>query len=412
MRARLPFVALAGAAGFVLACALVRGGLLRPEQFGDVRLYELYARRIVDGEFPYRDFFFEYPPGSLVVFLLPAVSLAHYTVLFKTLMALCGAALVPLAAHAGRQLGYGHGRTAAVVAALALAPLALGPIVLDEFDLWPTLITLSALVALLAGRHRLGGGLLGFGAATKIFPVAILPAALVWIHRRAGARAARNALLAFAGVAAASYAVFVAFGAGGVWYSFLVQARRGLQKESLGSALLLALDQLGLYKARIVVGNPHWTELTGPAGDTLALLSTVAQALVALAVAAIAARRRPDPSTLVLAAAAAVAGFVAFGKVLSPQYLIWLVPLVLLAAGIVETALLATALVLTQLWFLDIVRPFDLHAQVWLFVARDAILLALFGLLLVRLRRLVLAVPARAGRRATREPGFSRAGPT
>jgi hypothetical protein len=40
---------------------------------------------------PYRDFFMEYPPGALAVFLPPAaLGSSHYNATFKFLMALCG----------------------------------------------------------------------------------------------------------------------------------------------------------------------------------------------------------------------------------------------------------------------------------------------------------------------------------
>ena len=44
-------------------------------------------------------------------------------------------------------------------------------------------------------------------------------------------------------------------------------------------------------------------------------------------------RRHPDREAVLLAAAAAVAALVAFDRVLSPQYLIWLVPFVPLVRG-------------------------------------------------------------------------------
>lgn len=403
-------VALVAAAVFVLACTVIPGGLARGGHYGDVELYAHDARLILDGHVPYRDFTLEYPPGSLAAFLPPAVSLAHYTELFRVLMTLCGAVAVLLAAG----LVGGRGRRAAVtaLAAAALAPLALGPIVLAEYDLWPTLLTIAALVAFVRDRHRLGGAMLGLGAATKIFPAAILPAALVWVYRRRGRRTALLSLACFLGAAAVLYVAFGVVGPGGVWYSITLQARRGLQKESIGAALLFALDQFGLYKAHIVEGNPQWTELTGRAGDLLAALGTACQALVALAVAYLVARCRPEPRTLVVAGAAAVTGFVAFGKVFSPQYLIWLVPLVPLAGGLLDIAVLAVALIVTQLWFLDVVTPFDLGPEVWLVVARDALLLVLLASLLRRLTLRELAALPRGLRTAPPGPDSARAGPT
>jgi uncharacterized membrane protein len=411
---RRPRVAALGIAvvAFLVESLLIRGGILRSEQFGDVSLYATDAHRMLHGQIPYRDFFFEYPPGALVVFIAPAVWIAHYTVLFKILMALLGVVTLCVAAAVAASASQTPRRSAVALAWIAAMPLLLGPLVLDEYDIWPALITCLALLALLRGRDGVGAGLLGFGAATKVFPAAILPAVLVWVYRRSGRRASLRALAIAAGVAAATYVVFVVIAPGGVWAGIDIHLRRGLQKESLGSAILFALDRFGAYKAHIDEANPHWTELTGPAGDALATVSSLFQIAAAIAVAWIAARRRLDARTLLYAAAAAVAGFVAFGKVFSPQYLIWLVPLVALAGGLVENVLLAVALVLTQLWFLQIVTPFDLDRGVWLVVLRDLLVVAIFALLLARLRRVERVDEARASRTAPRAAGSGREAPT
>jgi hypothetical protein len=65
-------------------------------------------------------------------------------------------------------------------------------------------------------------------------------------------------------------------------------------------------------------------------------------------------RRPGSAEELVRWSASALVAFVALGKVLSPQFLIWLVPVVPLVAGLRglrASALLAGSLVLTQLWF-------------------------------------------------------------
>jgi hypothetical protein len=100
------------------------------------------------------------------------------------------------------------------------------------------------------------------------------------------------------------------------------------------------------------------------------------------------------PERLVRYSAAAVVAFVAFGKVLSPQFLIWLVPLVVLVGGrrgLVAGALLAVALVATQLWF-----PFrywdwalTLEGDVsWLVLVRDLLLVGLLAVLVAPRPRL------------------------
>jgi hypothetical protein len=91
----------------------------------------------------------------------------------------------------------------------------------------------------------------------------------------------------------------------------------------------------------------------------------------------------------VRASAAAVCAFVAFGKVLSPQFLIWLVPLVVLVRGrrgLAAGVTMVLALVLTQLWFPFRYWPLALHFAAfpsWLVLVRDLTLILLFAVLLL-----------------------------
>jgi hypothetical protein len=78
--------------------------------------------------------------------------------------------------------------------------------------------------------------------------------------------------------------------------------------------------------------------------------------------------------------------------VLSPQFLLWLLPVVPLVRGrrgVAPGALLACALVLTQLWFpyryMALAYQFDPLAS-WLVLARDLVLVALFVVLVWRER--------------------------
>ena len=116
------------------------------------------------------------------------------------------------------------------------------------------------------------------------------------------------------------------------------------------------------------------------------MLSSIAQALAVISVAWLYLRGRNDPRRLALAFAAAVAGFLAFTRFFSPQYLVWVVPFVLLLEPAVW-ALTAAALVLAQVWFFHYSQVFALGGYVWLVLVRDLLVLVLFVLVLVRLLR-------------------------
>jgi hypothetical protein len=95
-------------------------------------------------------------------------------------------------------------------------------------------------------------------------------------------------------------------------------------------------------------------------------------------------------ASMLTASAAVVVAFVAFGKVLSPQYVIWIVPLVPLVARRVwvpAMALTVAAAGLTGLYFPVHYSGIRLVTDwVWVLLARDIALVALSVLLLGDLR--------------------------
>jgi uncharacterized membrane protein len=268
-------------------------------------------------------------------------------------------------------------------------PLLLGSVILTRFDLWPAALVAGALAALVSGRDRLGLGVLGLATAAKLYPAVLLPIALVWVVRRRGPREAAVGLGVFAAVIVAIVLPFAILSPGGVVHSVTTQLGRPLQIESLGAAILLAAHQLGLYDPTVV--STHGSQnLSGSLPGALAAVETALLLVALVAVWLLFARGRPDRERLLVASAAAVVAFIAFGKVLSPQFLIWLLPLVPLvsgSAGIAACWVFAGALVTTQLWFphryWDVVA---LESVSWLVLVRDVLLVALLAVLVAAIR--------------------------
>jgi uncharacterized membrane protein len=393
---------------FLAACAVPDGGLFRAARFRDVHIYQGYAERLLHGELPYRDFFVEYPPGAFAVFMPPtAFGASHYNAAFKSLMALCGLATIILAALVLVELGVVRRRLFAVVALLALAPIALGPISLNTYDAWPALLTVLALYLFLRDRDLLGAGALGLAASAKVYPLVLLPLAGIYVWRRAGARRVGAALVVFLAVAAAVVIPFAVYDVHGVASSFRSQAERGLQIESLGASLLLVADRLGLYDARVVeTTGVAGRNLSGSLPDAVAVVTLVLEALAVVVVWALYARSRDVRGRLPLAFAAAVAGFLAFTKVFSPQYLVWLVPLVVLAGSWIAVALTAVALVLAQIWFFHYHALFRLAWPTWLLLVRNLLVLGVFLVLAGQLDRWKIRIPSRS--KTSRHSGLRR----
>jgi hypothetical protein len=384
-----PAIAL-GLVLLTISWGLLHVGFWHRNPIIDTPLYQGYGEKIVDGQVPYRDFPVEYPPAALPVFVLPALADDDdYGSAFELLMWACAVATIVLLAVTLAAAGAGTVRLNAATAFAGIAPLLLGSVILTRFDLWPAALAAGALAALVSGRDRLGLGVLGLATAAKLYPAVLLPIALVWVARRRGPREAALGLGVFAAVIVVIVLPFAILSPGGVAHSLTTQLGRPLQIESLGAAILLAAHQLGVYDPTVV--STHGSQnLSGSLPGAVAAVETALQLVALVAVWLLFARGRPDRERLLVALAAAVVAFIAFGKVLSPQFLIWLLPLVPLvggSAGIAACWVFAGALVTTQLWFphryWDVVA---LEPAGWLVLVRDLLLVALLAVLVAAIR--------------------------
>lgn len=356
---------------------------------GDTAEYFRYAQSTFDGQIPYRDFSLEYPPGALPVLLAAGPADHGYYNRFRILMLALGASAIVLLVVALFLAGAGTAELAAGALVPATLPLTLNPgLVFERFDFWPAALVLLALVALLRGQRALGLAALGVGAAAKLYPLALVPLALLAQRGRAHLR--RDLTV----VAAAAFALVLPFtlvAPRGVAHVGRLLVLRPLQVESLGSSILLTAHRLGMYRPTTYYSFGNSWDLAGPAAKAVAVVGSLVEAAALVAVWFFFARGPRGPRELLLAFAAVVVGFVAFGKVFSPQYMVWVAAAVPLALGRLRPFVLSAtiAAALLTLYVYDW-GYFDLLAggrTSWVMLVRNLILVAIFCSLLLELAR-------------------------
>jgi hypothetical protein len=134
------------------------------------------------------------------------------------------------------------------------------------------------------------------------------------------------------------------------------------------------------------VGSFGSQNVAGAGVGAVTVATSVVEALAVVAIWVLFARSDATVERLLVACAATIAALIAFGKVYSPQFAIWLIPFVPLLRSVGARALFLAALVLTQVYFPKRYwrLPHGFHpAESWVVLARDVTVVALFAWLAV-----------------------------
>ncbi|WP_031483299.1 glycosyltransferase family 87 protein [Streptomyces bicolor] len=282
-----------------------------PDVTSDVSvIYQGWYEVLRTGTFPLDDVTWQYPPAAALAILSPALLFwLDYPSAFFVLAFTADLAVLLLLLYTGPRPGHTLRGAWVWVAGVPL----LGPTVYARYDV---MVTAVAVAALLAGarRPRLMGALTAFGAMLKVWPVLLLVAA-----RR---RAAWGWAVLTAGALAAVFALAMP----GAFAFLTFQRDRGTEVESLGSLVFHVARRYG-WDGQVLL-NYGSVEFLGPWVD---VVSTAALVLSGLAFGWLLLwrlrARRFHAHTLADAAFVAVLMFVTTSRVISPQYLVWLVGL-------------------------------------------------------------------------------------
>ncbi|HEU4656219.1 MAG TPA: glycosyltransferase 87 family protein, partial [Capillimicrobium sp.] len=195
----------------------------------DLYVYSVYADLLRDGQLPFADFGFEYPPLAIAPIALGGGAWPLAVAMLACLLVAqwcCGRLAGPAAAWV-----------------VAISPLLTGAMVRTHFDALPAALAIGALLAFARERPRLGFALLAVGGMVKAWPLVLVPVAAAWLLGRGRRRAAWQGV-ALAAAICALVLVPVALlpgGADGLADAVRFHQDRPVQIESTPASVLFAV---------------------------------------------------------------------------------------------------------------------------------------------------------------------------
>lgn len=324
----------------ILSSLFVAQGLVAENQ-GDIAWYQWIVHDWVVGNVPYIGHTVEYPPYALIIFFLPwLLGDANYLLNFMVLALLVDIAIkIILFYIAGREQG-------SIVNVRSYLPLLLYSITvpfisyfyLQRFDLWPALLSVLALWFFIRNRYDVAGFFLALSIGVKFYPILfVLPLLAITIREGRWKQFIFGNIVGFMPIVILSFYM--------PWWKFAVfQGARGLQVESLYASVIWLWHFFTASGQYSWVHTTAWFEVQGPLALSVlpwaricfivaVFMSTIYATYLAYKMHG---KTKETTSNNVAYIARLMLlpllSFMVFSLVFSPQYLIWLLPIAVIAS--------------------------------------------------------------------------------
>jgi uncharacterized membrane protein len=296
-------------------------------------IYLNFASQVMDGLIPYRDFPLEYPPLALVFFLIPRLFTSQwplFSLLYQVEILIFAWLGLWFTFKIALRLGKAPWK---LLTPYTLGILVIGPIIGQQYDIFPAVMTLISLYYFWLGRHKTSWFWLAAGILTKLYPAVLIPVYLIIYWRNRQFRSMAVGLLTLGIACLLLLSPFLITGPANLMSLIDYHSQRGIQVESSYAAILLMADQLGWTTVTLGFDHGSWN-LNGPLADTFSRLSTWIQAAALLLcywlIWSQVKRGKSQFTRLGAYSLLLVAVMLVTSKVFSPQYIIWLLPFVAL----------------------------------------------------------------------------------
>ncbi|MBN9389512.1 MAG: DUF2029 domain-containing protein [Chloroflexi bacterium] len=369
----------------------------------DVDLYFRYARWTLSGELPYRDFTIEYPPFSLVFFLLPAIlcyplgglEIERYKILFHTECFALNLATLWLAYTLFKHLypavtSKAHHNLAWRMAAFTFGSILISLYLMQRFDVGASFLTILAIWLFYKQKPAWSGAALGLGFTAKLYPGILLPLVLLYfLYVKNDWRSIRRYIAGFCAACAVVLVPFLLTGADGLRVFLSYHLDRGIELETIFATVIVFGSYLGLTDALSMTDHgglglaSNWVK---PLASVSTLLTVAGLLLIYFMVWRTLRKNggRVRIDWFVNVVSLTILWFILANKVLSPQYLVWLLPFMPIWRGWYKTILFLIALPLSFIPFpflIDWLARLDALPFIILAV-RNALLAVIFVMLI------------------------------
>jgi hypothetical protein len=322
--------------------------IIRKYDQNDLTIYYTYSLNMIKGQFPYTDFKVEYPPLALLPMVLPQLpsvvqqqSLQQYIVLFFIQNAFLSFWMgkIILNSNSTTQINSQSQKRAIKVLIVFAVLIAINlTIIFARYDVFAALLTLFALWSTVEQRPIQASIWFGLGVAAKLYPIVLLPVFCLYYLTK---RDYQNCLRFLGGIALTIAVVFLPFviiGKSQFLYFLSYHKLRGLHLETLPAGILLLIHKLGFANIQFELNYGAY-HLTSPIADPILRILPIAN-LVLFALVILCcfnhfrreyqASREISQESLVLYSTLTLLVFIISAKVFSAQYIVWLLPFLLL----------------------------------------------------------------------------------
>ena len=367
--------------------------------------YFPYADAMMHGVFPYTDKVFvyddwnvwEYPPLAYCLMIIPRIftsSTAGYQAVYLVLVLV----FLWIGLHSTGEIaeirGYSRSRAYLVY---TLTMMLMAEFVFDRYDVFPVVLCILAVQFFLQKRIPLTAVMIGLGILLKLYPVLLLPVFLIWLLRERRYRDISCAAVSLVIVMCVAVP-FVLIG--DISQMFGYHSSRPMEIESLAASVLEVWRLIDPACGMSVIYSYGSDNLVGGISDSVSPYLTYVMLLVIVVVWLLYVLRSGSDRNLESRSFAVmfltVSAFMLFGAIFSAQYVMWLIPFLLVLLMMEPSAelrktyfwLFVVIEVLTQLNFLFNfgMRPDDFLSPwgVGSILLRNILLLFMSGIVLKR----------------------------
>ena len=306
--------------------------------FRGIGIYFDLAQKFWNGHIPYLDFYFEYPPLSIILFILPLFFTKYfvfYIFTFSFMNLICVFLIFLISNSFLKFLGFKKNKIEKIFIFEFVFFILFFQFFIIVYDIYPVFFVLLGLYFYIIYLRKDKGifNTLAYlfiltGGFLKLYPLLLLPLLLITdLQRKKYRLLVQTIVINF--LFFLPHIIFLFYARNGLVYFLNYHSQRGLQIESVYSSIVFFLEKINVINNFVIKDDFGSLNIYGVLPDFLAQISFYLFFIFYFLFLFFFFRSKKEndlPGKIIISAVVIVLIFILFNKVFSPQYILWLFP--------------------------------------------------------------------------------------